>query len=111
MPVQIPLSPIPSQQFQIVLDEQDCDITVYTRNTGLYLDLEVEGQAVQNGAIVIEGVSIIQAPNSVFSGSLVLHDLWGEDNPEYTGLNDRWILAYYSADEAQPGNGNPSDGA
>lgn len=111
MAVIVPLSAIPSQQFQIVLDGQDCDITVYTRNTGLYLDLEVGGQAVQKGAIINEGVSIIQAPNSLFVGSLVIHDLWGEDVPDYTRLGDRWVLVYYSEGEAQPGNSNPADGA
>lgn len=107
MAVLIPLSAIPSQQFQIVLNGQDCEITVFTRNTGLFLDLIVDGQTVQDGAIILNGVPIIQAPNGFFSGTLCMHDLWGEDNPEYTGLGERWVLAYYSATEKQPGNGNP----
>lgn len=104
MAVIVPLSAIPAQNFQIILDKQDCEITVYTKNTGLFLNLAVGGKTVQSGAIIIEGVSIIQTPNSLFTGALIVHDLWGEDNPVYTGLGDRWVLAYYSANETIPGN-------
>ena len=103
----IPLSPIPSQSMKIVLAGQDCELSLYQSGDHFYLDLIVDGQMVQTGAIVNEGVSIISAPNALFSGSLVVVDMLGDDAPRYGGLGERWVMAYFSADEAQPQTGIP----
>ena len=103
----IPLNAIPAQHLQIVLDDQDCDISVYTRGEQeiLYLDLVVDGVVVQNGAILQNAVSAIQIPNRTFSGTLAIVDLQGDDHPKWSGLGDRWLLIYWSdGEEGAPRN-------
>lgn len=104
----IPLSPVPSQQVQVVLDDQNCTIQVLTRGERMFLNLACNGQDVQNGAIIENMVPVIQIPNAIFAGTLAMVDTQGDSAPEYSGLGDRWFLCYWSAgDEDAPGNGNP----
>lgn len=105
MPEIINLSPIPAQSFKVVLSGQDCEVSLYLRGEHFFLDLIVDGQTVQTGAIVNEGASIISAPNAIFSGSLAIVDMLGDDEPQYAELGTRWVMAYYSADEPQPKTG------
>lgn len=108
--VTVPLSALPSQSFQIVLDDQDCEIDLLLRGDFFYLNLTVNGEVVQQGAIVMEGVSIIQMPNNFFKGSLAVFDTLGEEQPSWEGLGDRWQMVYFSATDPQPTNGNPALG-
>lgn len=107
MPEIIQLSPIPSQSLKVVLADQDCEISLYLRGENFFLDLIVNGETVQTGAIVNEGASIISAPNALFSGGLAVVDMLGDDAPEFSGLGSRWILVYYPASESQPKTGTP----
>jgi hypothetical protein len=105
MPEVINLSPIPSQSFKVVLSGQDCEVSLYLRGEHFFLDLVVDGQTVQTGAIVNEGASIISAPNAIFSGSLAIVDMLGDEEPQYAELGTRWVMAYYPANEPQPQTG------
>jgi hypothetical protein len=109
----IPLSAIPSQKLKVVLDDQDCEISVLTRGEHLYLDLDVDGKIVQQGAIIQNRVSIIQIPTRYFAGTLAVIDTQGNAAPVFTGLGDRWQLCYWSAgEEGAPRNRVPEfDGA
>ncbi len=95
----IPLSPVPSQKLKIVLDDQDCEISVLTRGSRMYLDLTVDGIVVQKGALLLDYVSAIQIPTRQFSGTLAMYDTQGEEAPQWTGLGTRWQLCYWSKDE------------
>ena len=104
----IPLSPIPSQHLQVVLDDQDCDITLLTRGTHMFLDLTVNGIVVQQGALVLDFVSVIQIPTANFTGTLAMVDTLGSSAPSFDGLGDRWQLCYWSeGEEGAPRNKNP----
>lgn len=109
----VPLTAIPAQSLQVVLADQDCDISVYTRGEHLFLDLAVDGVTVQTGAIVENLVSIIQMPNRQFSGTLAMVDTLGDSTPRWDGLGDRWVLVYWdSGEEGEPRNLVPEfDGA
>ena len=95
----IPLSAVPSQKIKVVLGDQDCEISVLTRGSRLYLDLSVNGVAVQQGALLLDSVSAIQVPTRVFSGTLAMVDTQGNAAPRWSGLGDRWRLCYWGAGE------------
>lgn len=104
----IPLSPIPSQHLQVVLADQDCEIFLLTRGTRMYLDLTVNGIVIQQGAIVLDYVSIIQKPTDAFNGTLAMVDTLGNEAPAFEGLGDRWQLCYWAeGEEGAPENRNP----
>ena len=95
----VPLSSVPSQSFQMVLDGQDCNIEILTRGERLYMNLAVNGIEIQNGAICINKVAIIQKPTNVFSGNFIFIDTLGESDPKWNALDSRYYLVYLSADE------------
>lgn len=95
----VPLSPIPSQTLKVVLDDQDCQISVLTRGEHMYLDLTVDGTIVQQGALLLDYVSAIQIPTHSFSGTLAMFDTQGNEAPRYDGLGERWQLWYWSKGE------------
>jgi hypothetical protein len=109
----IPLSPIPSQKLKIVLNDQDCEISVLMRGDNLYLDLTVDGVVIQQGALLLDYVSAIQIPTRNFSGTLAMVDTQGQAAPRYDGLGSRWKLCYWSdGEEGAPRNLVPEfDGA
>lgn len=101
----IPLSPIPSQTLKVVLDDQDCEISVLMHGPHLYLDLTVNGNIVQQGALLLDYVSAIQIPTRNFSGTLAMFDTQGNEPPRWDGLGDRWQLCYWSeGEEGAPRN-------
>lgn len=98
----IPLQAIPAQRLQVVLDDQNCTISLYQRGTNLYMDLAVDTDEVFNGAICRYGADIGQSPTLYFDGSLHFFDTQGQADPQYTGLNERWILLYLEDGEDVP---------
>ena len=49
--IQIPLEQIPNQEFEIILNNQDCTIHLFLRGDYLYLDLMLDNESVFYGAI------------------------------------------------------------
>lgn len=81
----IPLAAIPAETFQIVLDDQQCRITLYQRGRRMYLDLDVGDEAVCRGAICQNRASIVQSPTRLFSGTLHFWDTLGDERRSTTG--------------------------
>lgn len=100
--VKIPLKQTPSQKLRVVLDGQNCTIRVYYRFGNVYLDLVVGDVVVETGAICRNRASIIKVSNRIFAGGLYFLDLLGDNDPDYTLFNDRYILLYVSASEQVP---------
>lgn len=98
----IPLPPIPSNRFQVVLDDQQCRISLYQRGRRMYLDLDVDNEPVCRGAICQNRASIVQSPTRLFSGSLHFWDTLGDEPPQYDQLGTRFLLLYVSANETLP---------
>lgn len=98
----IPLAAIPAETFQIVLDDQQCRITLYQRGRRMYLDLDVGDEAVCRGAICQNRASIVQSPTRLFSGTLHFWDTLGDEPPQYDRLGTRFLLLYVSANETLP---------
>jgi hypothetical protein len=88
----IPLLPIASQTLYTSLDQQSCEISIYQKSTGVYLDLSVEGVAVATGIICRDRVRIIRYGG--LSGDLMFADTRGKSDPQHTGMGSRWLLVY-----------------
>nr|WP_321986132.1 hypothetical protein [uncultured Lichenicoccus sp.] len=88
----IPLSPIPNQTFGVLLDQQNCQINLYTRltapgHTALFLDLSVNNALVIGGVLCLNRVLIVRQTYLGFAGDLAFLDtITNSTNPVYTGL-------------------------
>lgn len=98
----IPLSPIPAQTFQVVLDDQNCKISLYQKGLRMYLDLYKDEILLSAGNICQNTASIVQGALPQFTGTLHFFDRLGVNPPEYHLLNDRYILLYIPAGEEIP---------
>jgi hypothetical protein len=95
----IPLLPIASQDLYVSLDQQSCEISVYQKSTGVYLDLSVDGVAAATGILCRDRVRIIRYGG--LSGDLMFVDTQGFDDPDYTSLGSRWLLLYLQPSEVR----------
>jgi len=93
----IPLQPVPSQILSVVLDNQNCQISIYQRFFGLYLDLVVNAIPVRAGASCLNNNRIIRYKYLPFIGDLVFFDTQGSNDPDFTGLGGRYQFAYLEA--------------
>ena len=90
----ISLSARPSQVLACSLAGQRCGIDLRQKTTGLFLSLYVNDALVVGGVVCVNGELIVRDAYLGFAGDLVFYDMQGADDPFYTGLGTRWILAY-----------------
>ena len=101
---QINLQSVPSQQLQIVLDGQNCVISIYVKNQCMLFDLSVGGTQIAYAVQCKNLVSLVPTAYLGFAGWLLFFDTQGTSDPIYTGLGTRWVLLYLdSADEVTYG--------
>lgn len=97
------LEAVPNQEFQVVLDDQNCTIALYQRGKRMYLDLYVDDAAVCRGAVCLPGVGVPRTSNK-FSGRLFMIDALSapdrQEPPQWEGLGSRWRLYYLTAEDA-----------
>ena len=102
--LEIPLNNVPNQQFNVVLNEQDCTIHLYQRNTRLYMDLFLDGEALRYGAVCLPHIDIVAQPYP-FNGMLMFVDALSEPAkqmpPQYAELGTRYQLFYLTDEEAE----------
>jgi hypothetical protein len=96
---QIPLQAVPNQQVQTTLDTQDCQIAVYQKSQGLFVDLNVGGTDISVGILALNGIPICPFNYAAFSGYLIFIDTQGDNDPTYDGLGNRYQLIYLTEDE------------
>lgn len=97
--IEIPLSPIPGQRLQIVLDDQNVTLQLRQKGARLYIDLDVSGTPVMGGAICSDRTNVKQFKTMPFRGGLYFVDTKGRDAPQFEGLGTRWVLMYLSEEE------------
>ena len=99
---QIPLDQIPNQEFNVTLNDQDCTLHLYQSGRRMYLDLSADGETIRQGCICTCRAPIL-GTSTTFEGNLYFVDTLStsdtQEPPQYSGLNDRWILIYLDADE------------
>lgn len=95
MNYQLPIDPVPNQQFFTNLGRSQCKITLRTIQGNTYFDLEESTLGVLcKGSLCVDRVNILRSPYLNFLGDFRFVDNEGEDAPHYSGFNTRWILVY-----------------
>lgn len=90
----VPLQPTASQTVNILLGNQNCQITVSQKGDHLFCDLAVNNAAIINGVICENRNRIVRSAYLGFVGDLAFNDSQGTDDPIYTGLGTRFFLLY-----------------
>ena len=95
----IPLQVTPAQRLNVLLNDQNCQISVYQKSTGLYLDLAVNNVPVSTTVLCLDRVRLIRQQYKSFVGDLCFIDTTGNENPTYTGLGERFLLFFLEESE------------
>lgn len=90
----IPLVATPSQTVAVNLAGQNCQINVYQKAFGLFLDLYVNDGLIIGGVICQNRNRIVRSLYLGFQGDLIFLDNQGSADPVYTGLGAQFSLAY-----------------
>lgn len=91
----IPLSTIPAQRFQCVLNGQNCIITIKKRGLHCYFSLTANGNVVTQNTICLCGNNLVPYKNQNFDGSIFFIDTSGHySTPNYNDFNTRYKLVY-----------------
>ncbi|KWE25721.1 phage baseplate plug protein [Burkholderia territorii] len=93
----LPITAKPAQNFSVLLAGQNCQISVYQKTTGMYLDLSVNNAPIKSGIACRDRVLLIRHAYLGFVGDLTFFDTQGVADPEYAGLGTRWQLVYLEA--------------
>jgi hypothetical protein len=95
----VPLQPVPSQSTKIVLGGQNCQILIYQKPQGCFVDINADGVDIVVGIIARDAVPLVCREYTGFVGNLLFIDTQGSDDPSYESLGARWSLVYLTADE------------
>ena len=95
----IPLQPIPSQNVTVLLGGQYCQINVYEKFFGLFIDLYVDNALVIGGVLCQNLNRVVLSAYLGFIGDLCFIDNQGGSDPRYAGLGGRFSLAYLEASD------------
>lgn len=96
----VPLSAVPAQTLSVVLGGQNCQLSVYQKSTGLYLDLSVGGMPILNTMICRNAGRLLLSRTYLgFVGDLLFVDtlaspLAAGADPSYAGLGAQFQLIY-----------------
>jgi hypothetical protein len=95
----IPLQPQPAQTVKVVLDGQNCQIYIYQKDQGLFVDVNSNGVDIVTCVIARNVDPLICRTYAGFVGDLMFVDNQGVSDPVSTGLGDRYSLVYLSASD------------
>src|ERR1700677_3906083 len=95
---QIPLQAVPSQQLQTVLNNQNCQIAIYVKEQGMFVDLNSNGVDISIAVLALN-LTPLTLNYSGFVGNLLFVNTQGVTDPVYTGLGTRYSLVYLDAAE------------
>lgn len=90
----IPLKQVPSQRVNVVLSGQPCTIELRQLDGRQYFSLSVNGTVICQNVLVVNRSRIVRAAYTGFIGDFASIDTQGDDAPDYTRWNARWLLAY-----------------
>jgi len=90
----IPIIATPSQKLSVVLAGQNCQINIYQKSTGLFADLFVNNAAIFTTKLCRDRLSMTGKQYFGFIGDLYFKDLMGANDPDFSGLGQRYILCH-----------------
>jgi hypothetical protein len=92
----VPLQATPSQTLQVTLGSQLVQLNLAQKMTGLFIDIYVANNVILTGAICQNLNWIVRDSYLGFIGDLFFFDTQGVNDPAYSGLGTRYLLAYVS---------------
>lgn len=95
----IELQQIPSQEFHIVLAEQNCKIKVYQKDNKTFTNLYIDDVEIWTGMLTHSFTNCKPFNYLKFKGALVFIDLYGMEDPDFNEYNTRFQLIYMSDEE------------
>lgn len=98
----IPIKALPNQAVTVTLAGQNCQVNIYQKLYGLFLDLYVNNTLVIAGALALDRNLLVRSAYLGFVGDLTFVDKQGTSDPTYDGLNSRYFLAYIAQSELVP---------
>lgn len=100
----VPLQAVPSQQFTIGLNNQNCTISVYQKTTGLYFDLLLDNVPVSTTVRCLNCARLLEDRQYAgFVGDFIFVDVQSQNgalsgtDPTYTGLGTQYELWFLEA--------------
>ena len=99
----IPLAAVPSQAVTVTLGGQNCQVSVYQKRYGLFLDLYKDDALVLGGILGRNLRLMLMNAYFGFVGDLVWLDNHGAEDPSYKGFGDRFSLVYVAPGEIPAG--------
>lgn len=99
----VPLIQYPNQELMCILDNQNCTIRVTVRSGYTFLDLRVDDTVIREGQLCDPWSWVLATPND-FKGNFMMIDtartIATQERAQYEGLGDRWVLYYFTEEEA-----------
>lgn len=93
----VPLKSVPAQQLSILLNGQSCQIKVYQKFFGVFVDLYINNTTLIIGGVIGQNLNmIVRSLYLGFVGDIAFYDTQGTDDPDWTGLGSRFLLIYYT---------------
>lgn len=92
--LEVPVSAIPYQEFYIILNNQNCYITLRQLGDYIYASLRVDNNVIFSNVICNINAPLNVYPSPYFTGILQFYDEKGTDKPHYSELGSRWKLKY-----------------
>lgn len=93
----IPLKQVPSQSVNALLVGQPCTIQLREMNGRQYFGLSVNGTVICRNVLTVNLSRIVRAAYTGFVGDFAVIDTQGDEAPQYTGWNTRWLLVFNDA--------------
>jgi len=85
----VPLQAVPNQAFRVQLNNQQCQFNI-------------DNSPMVMGVICQRANRIVRDAYLGFLGDLMWIDTQGTNDPEYSGIGSRYVLAYLFPDEIGP---------
>jgi hypothetical protein len=96
----IPLLAVPAQLLTVSLNNQTCQINIYQKVSGLYVDLYVNNALIIGGVLAENLNRIVRSAYLGFVGDLAFVDNEaGDSDPVFFDLGTRYTLGYFFPDE------------
>ena len=100
-PLIVPIQPLPNQVVNVQLGQQPTTLDIFTRDSGLFINVYVNDALIIGGVICLNARKIVRTAYLGFVGDLAFFDtqpspLAGPLDPVWTGLGTRWPLYYFA---------------
>ena len=101
----VPLQSVPNQTLDTTLGTQLCQLDVYQTGFGLFMNVYVSDVLILAGVLCENLNLVVRSLYLGFSGDFVFFDTQGTDDPFYTGLGTRFLLAWLAPSDLPAGQG------